>query len=333
MKKVFIILLFIFFLTGCNLFKSDAMEDIDVYTTTYPINYLIKYLYGDHSSIYSIYPNGVNFKDYELSDKKINEYAKSDLFVFNSLDEDRNYAVEMINKNKNLKLIDTSLGMKYNYSIEELWLNPYNYLMMAKNIKDSLNEYITNPYLVEEINENYEVLQYDLSKLDATYKDDLKNTNYTTIVSDNDLFKFLEKYNIEVISLEEDIRSIKVKDGDTLSAISQEYNVSTSDILTYNNKTDEVLTPGEVIEIPIKVISSSDVSLVKKLINENKIKYIYTSSDETNDTVNELITNYNLELIKINDMYSVDGGVTNSNENYLTIMNNNLDLIKKELMK
>ena len=136
-----------------------------------------------------------------------------------------------------------------------------------------------------------------------------------------------------LISLEEDIRSIKVKDGDTLSAISQEYNVSTSDILTYNNKTDEVLTPGEVIEIPIKVISSSDVSLVKKLINENKIKYIYTSSDETNDTVNDLITNYDLELIKINDMYSVDGGVTNSNENYLTIMNNNLDLIKKELMK
>ena len=38
-------------------------------------------------------------------------------------------------KNQNLKLIDTSLGMNYNYSIEELWLNPYNYLMMAKNIK------------------------------------------------------------------------------------------------------------------------------------------------------------------------------------------------------
>ena len=32
-------------------------------------------------------------------------------------------------------------------------------------------------------------------------------------------------------------------------------------------------------------------------------------------------------------MNTIDGGVTNSNENYLTIMNNNIDLLKKELYK
>ena len=240
MKKIkitisLVLLISFFFLTGCSLFKSDAMEDIDVYTTTYPINYLIKYLYGNHSTIYSIYPSGVNFKDYELSDKKINEFAKSDLFIFNSLDQDRNYAVAMINKNRSLKLIDTAYGMKYNYSIEELWLSPYNYLMMAKNIKDSLDEYITNPYLVEEINDNYEKLKYELSKLDATYKDALKDSTNRTIVADNSLFKFLEKYNVEVIVLEENIKTITIKDSDTISSISKEYNVPASDILTYNN--------------------------------------------------------------------------------------------------
>ena len=194
MKKVFIMLLSIFLLTGCSIFKSDAMEDIDVYTTTYPINYLVNYLYGEHSIIHSIYPTGVNFKEYELSKKKINEFAKSDLFVFNSQDIERDYAIEMINENKNLKLIDTAYGMTYDYSIEELWLNPYNYLMMAKNVKDSLAEYITNPYLVEKINKNYEDLQYDLSKLDAAYQETLKDIKYTTIVTDSDLFKYLEKY-------------------------------------------------------------------------------------------------------------------------------------------
>ena len=44
----------------------------------------------------------------------------------------------MRNKNDNLKLIDASFGMNYTYSIEELWLNPYNYLMMAKNNKKSI---------------------------------------------------------------------------------------------------------------------------------------------------------------------------------------------------
>lgn len=338
MKKIkitisLILLISFFFLTGCSLFKSDAMEDIDVYTTTYPINYLIKYLYGNHSTIYSIYPSGVNFKDYELSDKKINEFAKSDLFIFNSLDQDRNYAVAMINKNRSLKLIDTAYGMKYNYSIEELWLSPYNYLMMAKNIKDSLDEYITNPYLVEEINDNYEKLKYELSKLDATYKDALKDSTNRTIVADNSLFKFLEKYNVEVIVLEENIKTITIKDSDTISSISKEYNVPASDILTYNNKTDETLKIGEIIKVPIKVISSSDVSLVKKLINENTIKYIYSASTESNSTITSLLEKYNLELITINDMYSIDGGITNTNDSYLTIMNDNLELFQKELNK
>lgn len=333
MKKIFILLLSLFLLTGCSILKSDMMEDIDVYTTTYPTNYLVNYLYGTHSTIHSIYPSGVNFKEYELSEKKINEFAKSDLFIFNSQDIERDYAVKMINENKNLKLIDTAYGMTYDYSIEELWLNPYNYLMMAKNVKQSLDEYITNPYLVEEINNNYENLKYDLSKLDATYQETLKDAKYTTIVSDNDLFKFLEKYNIEVISLEENIITLTIKEGDTLSDISSQYNIRVSDILTYNNKTDESLNPGDVIKIPLKVIDSADVSKVKKLISENKIKYIYSDNTETNSTVKQLIDDNNLELLTINTLYSIDGGTTSNNETYLTIMNDNLELLKKELNK
>ena len=47
----------------------------------------------------------------------------------------------------------------------------------------------------------------------------------------------------------------------------------------------------------------------------------------------ETIKNYNIENIVINSMYSIDGGITNTNENYFTIMNNNLELFKKELYK
>ena len=333
MKKLILLIISIFLLTGCNIFKSDSLKDVDIYTTTYPVNYLIDYLYGDNSNIYSIYPSDVNFKEYQLSEKKINEFAKSRLFVFNRQDIDRNYAVSMLNENDNLLLIDTTLGMKYTHSIEELWLNPYNYLMMAKNTKTSLNEYIKDPYLNKQIDEKYEELQYELSKLDATYKETLKDSKYKTIVTDNDLFKFLEKYNIEVISLEEEIKTITIKETDTLSDISKEYNVSISDILTYNNKLDETIQVGETIKIPIKTIDSSNINKVKKLISENKIKYIFSNNTESNSIINNLIDEYNLELIKINTMYSITGDITNTNENYLTIMNDNLELFKKELYK
>ena len=331
--KILLIIVSIFFLSGCNFLETDVMEDIDVYTTTYPTNYLITYLYGKHSTVSSIYPSGINFKEYELSEKKINEYAKSDLFVFNSQDIERDYAIKMINENKNLKLIDTGIGMTYNYSLEELWLNPYNYLMMAKNIKNSLSNYVTNPYLVEEINSNYEKLNYELSKLDAKYKETIASAKSQTIVADNDLFKYLEKYNIEVISLEENIVSVNIKAGDTIGDISNKYNVSISDILTYNNKLDENVTVGEEIKVPIKVIESSDVNKVKKLISEEKIKYIYSNSDTTNATVNKLIKDNKLELVTINTMYDVEGGITNNNEDYFTVMDANLELLKKELNK
>jgi len=317
-------------LSGC-FFKRDTMEGIDIYTTSYPINYLIDYLYGDNAKINSIFPTGVNIDEFEISDKKVKEYSNSDLFVFNSLDIDRDYAVKLINKKENLKIIDVSMGMNYEYDVHELWLNPYNYLMMAKNTKDSLNEYISNPYLNEEINNNFENLKYELSRLDALYKETLKDTNYTTIVTDNSLFKFLEKYNIEVIVLEEEIITITIKDEDNLSDISKEYNISISDILTYNNKTDESLKIGETIKLPIKVIDASDVLKVKKLINEEKIKYIYSDRTSSNEIVNNLVKDEELELITINTMYSIDGGVTNSNETYLTIMNDNLEFLKNEL--
>lgn len=289
-KMLLLVLLIILIMPGCSITK-DSMEDITVYTTIYPIRYLLDVLYGDNSTIYSIYPSGVDTNDYELSDRKLEEYSETDLFVFNSLDKDRDYAVKMINMNKSLKVIDVSLGITYNNNITELWLNPYNYLMMAQNTKDGLLEYIDNPYLISNtentgIEDKYEELKYNLSRLDADYKEDINLATYKTVVVDNDMFKFLEKYNLRVISLEDN-----------------------------DNLTD------------------STINEVKKLVNNGTIKYIYSSKNETNDICKDIINKYNIELITLNTMETIDGGITNSNENYITIMNNNLDLLNKELYK
>lgn len=288
--KLFMLLISIFLLSGCNITK-DSMEDIEVYTTIYPIKYLIDSLYGTNSTIYSIYPSGVNPEDFKLSDKKLEEYSKTDLFVFNSLDRDREFAVKMINNNKNLKVIDVSMGMTYENNITELWLNPYNYLMMAQNTKNGLLEYIDNPYLISNsdgtgIENRYDELKYNLSRLDADIKEAISLAPNKTIVVDNDMFKYLEKYNLNVISLE---------DNDNLN--------------------------------------ENIIYEVKKLIRNGNIKYIYSSSEETNSVCKSLIDEYGVSLLTLNTMESIDGGITNSNENYITIMNNNLDLLNKELYK
>lgn len=327
------IIVFTVFITGCDLFKSDIMDDIDIYTTIYPVNYLITYLYGDNSTIRSVYPSGSDVDSYELSDKKLNDYSKSSLFVFNSKDRDMQLAVDMVNRNSNLKLIDVALGMDYTYSIEELWLNPYNYLMMARNVRNGLDEYITSHYLIKDINERFDDLQYRLSKLDAELKSIISNANYTTIVADNDLFKFLEKYNVTVISLEEDIRSYTVKEKDTITDIALNYKVSVDDIKQYNNLTSDDLTVNQKILIPIKTIEQSNIDKAKKLINNGDVKYIFSANNSSNEVVNNLIKNYNIELATFNIMKSIDGDVTGPNDSYFTIMNDNMELLKMELQK
>jgi ABC-type Zn uptake system ZnuABC Zn-binding protein ZnuA len=146
---------------------------------------------------------------FKLSDKKLKEYSNTDLFVFNSLDRERDFAVKMINYNKNLKVIDVSMGMNYDNNIAELWLNPYNYLMMTQNTKNGLLEYISNPYLISNdegtgIENKYEELKYNISRLDADMKEAISLAPYKTVVVDSNLFKYLEKYSLNVISLEED---------------------------------------------------------------------------------------------------------------------------------
>lgn len=201
-KFLIIIILIMLVLSGCN--KNEDASALTVYTSVYPTEYILDYLYGDNLAITSIYPDGSNFEKYELTKTQIDEYSTNDLFVYNStIDKEKNYAVELLNKNKNLKIIDASLGMSYVNDVPETWLNPSSFLMMASNIKKGLKEYINESIEIDKINKNYESLKLLLTKMDADLKKIANNTSNKTIIVSNDTFKYLEKYGFNVISLEE----------------------------------------------------------------------------------------------------------------------------------
>lgn len=208
MKK-FLVLFVLVFLSGCSI-KRDFMEDISISTSVYPIEYISNRLYGEHSTISSIYPDGVIPKIYSLNDKQIKDYSKTDLFIFNGMSDEKNYLGSMLKYNKNLKIIDSTLSMEFSASVEELWLDPANALMIARNIKTGLSEYINNHYLNSDIEKNYESLKLDLSTLSAKLNVISSSSSDPTIVVSDDMFKFLEKYGFTVISLDKDSVSDKV---------------------------------------------------------------------------------------------------------------------------
>lgn len=288
MKKIFRILflfIFVFCLTGC--LKHDNMEDITIYTTNYPSEYITQRLYGEFSDIKSIYPNGVNIESYKLTNKQIEDYSNADLFIFNGLSNEKKYVEKMRKNNKNLKIIDTTLSMEYTNGIEELWLDPSNFLMMAQNIKTGFGEYIDSYYLNNKIEDNYEELKIEASNLDAKIKDVISNGNNKIIVTSNNLFKYLEKYGLTVYSLDE-------KNHDVNAIYRQ----------------------------------------VVNLINNGTIKYIFTIANENNNsTVQKLIDNTTVEVQEWNNLSNLTETQILEKENYFTIMNTNLELLKNELYK
>ena len=207
-KTLLILIIGILTLTGCE----DTSTTMIAYTSLYPVEYIMDTLYGDKIVVYSIYPDKqdnkneeeTNYKNYVLKEKQIEDFSKGDLYVYNgTILKEKDYAVKMINYNKNIKIIDASQGMNYKNDVSETWLDPSNTLMMASNIKKGLTEYVEEKVDLKDINNNYEELKFNLSEIDAELKQIATNSNNPTIVVSNDLFKYLEKYGFNVISLEE----------------------------------------------------------------------------------------------------------------------------------
>lgn len=205
MKKKFKILFtfatMILCMTSC--FKRDDLEGVDIYTTVYPIQYVTDFLYGYNSQVSSIYPAETIPEEYKLTDKRIDEYSKGAIFVYNGLSNEKSIARDLLNKNKKLRIIDVSQGLEYSHKVEELWLNPSDFLMLAHNIKNGLEEYIENKYIIEEINKNYEDLKILISAFDAELETATDNAKDTNIIVASDTLTFLSKYGFTITNVDD----------------------------------------------------------------------------------------------------------------------------------
>ena len=189
-KTFLLIITCVLIFTGC--FKRDNMEGINIITTVYPLEYISTRLYGENSVINSIYPDGINIQEYKISSKEYKDFSKQDLFIYNGLTTDRDIALKLLNKNKDILIMDANFGMEFQYGIEELWLNPSNLLMISQNIKNSLSELIDSKYIKDEINSSYEELKVEYQ---------LPNR-----VSDNGKFIILISDELNTITIEKNVK-------------------------------------------------------------------------------------------------------------------------------
>lgn len=220
MKRKKLLLLFLFFImaifttTGC---KQDDMDDIRILVTNYPNEYITEELYGNHSSITAVYPDGVDTEEYEFSNKQKKDFSNYDLFIYNGLiEKESDLAFDLLDLNPDLRIIDTAYVLETDYAPEELWLNPSSLLMMAQNVRLGLEEYVTSSYIKKDIDEAYEDLKVELSELDADYRLAIENTENKTIVVATSTLQYLEKFGLDVICVDEDSTAKTISDAETL---------------------------------------------------------------------------------------------------------------------
>ena len=192
-------------LMGCS-FKNDDLEGATIYTTIYPINYITNYLYSDYGTISSIYPIDSDPSTYKLNDKQYKNYSKGNLFIYNGLSNEKQIAKELLNKNSNLLIIDVTYGLDDSNSNTDLWINPNNYLIVAKNIKSNLQEYLKSKYIIESIDKKYAEFEEKISLIDArlhSLAKEANNKNKVIVIADK-TYSFLANYGFNVIDLSDE---------------------------------------------------------------------------------------------------------------------------------
>lgn len=284
----FLLLLILFLLpvtlltTGCS---NDSMDNIEIMVTNYPNEYITKKLYGDHATITPIYPDGVDINNYKISNKLKHDYAKKDLFIYNGLiEKERNLAIDLLDINPDLKIIDTAYVLETDYSPEEMWLNPSSLLMMSQNVRLGLEEYISSTYLSKDVDAAYNALKIELSELDADYRVAVESTNNDTIIVADSALKYLEKFGLNVICIDSDA-------------------------------------------------SDKTLSLAEKAILNKSVSYIMLFKNEkVNDNAQKLLDTYSdVQKLELHRLDNITTSERSNGETYVSIMRNNLDLIKKEL--
>ena len=273
-------------LSGCE-FTESIFSPETIRTSVYPIEFITDYLYGDDAKVLSIYPDGADYKTYDLTNKLISTYSNADLLIYNGASEENKIAVKFLNNNENIQIIDAMQGMSFKNGVEELWLDPSNFLMIASNIKNGLLKLSPNKQASERIVDNYNELKVEVSKIDVELNTMVTESKYDTIVASNDLFRFLTKYELDVKVL---------------------------------NETNQYL--------------SRTYDEVKSLASSGKVKYLYVlKGEELPSRLTKFIEENKIEKIEINPLTLITEDERNNNENYITIMNDNVNKIKKELDK
>ncbi|WP_281242168.1 metal ABC transporter solute-binding protein, Zn/Mn family [Sediminibacillus halophilus] len=226
--KVILLLLFsgILLQAGCSLSSSryDDKAEHTIYTTVYPIEYIMERLAGDFVEVTTIYPPGADAHSYEPTAKTMTDIAEGDAFVYlgEELETFASTTAEALQQEK-VRLIglagyeelfhsestDDSDGDHaetarhgHNHGSHDphVWLDPQRMQKMAIILEEQLMDIYPDREAV--LQQNLSSLQKDLKKLDRQFTKSLSSSKHKEILVSHAAYGYWEeRYGIKQIAV------------------------------------------------------------------------------------------------------------------------------------
>lgn len=243
MKKLMLLiatLVIIFALSACK--PSNGNEDNIIYTTVYPVQYLVEQLAGDTVRVERVPGSLAHSTSYSWSARELVEMVNSDLLFYIGGGVD-NYIPnnEAAFSDGDVQLVDLSQHIEYNmiclsHNHEEteeavgdncdenaltpdphFWLDPVKMLQAAHFIKDKLiSKYPDNEKI---INNNYLVLSKLLETLDQDFQT-VTSKATKPIITTVMLFTYWhERYDLDILPLTKSIHTSDQDPSDIIDII------------------------------------------------------------------------------------------------------------------
>lgn len=297
--------------------KSETISinknDNKIYTTIYPIQFILERLVGDFVTIESVIPSGGDPHLFEISQQDLVDVAESDMYIYLSSEVELNSEeVGKALENEKVEVLGLwdKLGIEEEHDhahehteeIEEhteeaeeehdhehgnihIWADPMYVLDMAVVIHEEL--IAIYPELEDIIEDNFEILEADLIALDNKFKTEIADADnfFDFFVVSHDKFAHWEKYGISSIAVKDEAHS-KDPTSQELETIIETINV---------NGIKYVVFERNVPCMPLDVIKS-ETNTEKAILSDGGVRS-QTEIDEGKDYIE--IMEENIETLKI----------------------------------
>lgn len=310
-KTILLLLMTILLLSGCSngkpskdIEQNSNSEKIKISASTYPMYYIANEIGRDNIDLEVLVPIGVDPHEYELSLKETKELEHTDLFLYNGQ------------------------GLEH-------WGEK-----VSDNMKDKAKEVIKASDYVEllEVQENKE--------------DDHQHTNH----GDKDPHIWLDPINVDKIAKEFKNKLI-IMDKENKDIYEKNYLELSNELKDLDNKYNNELSPRKQNTIlvshmafaylanrydleqiavtgisPHSEPSPKSISKLIDITHEKDIDHIFFEVLSSPKSVEMIAKEANLEVLKLNPIGGITKEQFESGEDYISIMEENLENLKKALV-